>query len=131
MALEAKDYSEYVILSTVKMLYTCSMDIDLYCEGATLVRRARMLAGLSQQELASRIGTTQSAVSRWERGHDEPRLSTLTSIARACGLRLAIELVEDDVDRAQIRQQLALNPHERLASVVNLSRMRATATVAK
>ncbi len=97
---------------------------------ATMVRRARKSAALSQHELALRLGTTQSAVSRWERGHDEPRLTTLSAIARACGFRLAIELHEDDVDRAQIRQQLALNPEERLASVVNLSRMRATAQLA-
>jgi transcriptional regulator with XRE-family HTH domain len=86
-----------------------------------LVRSAREAAGLSQAELATRIGTTQPVVSRWERGHDEPRLSTLARIARACGLRLDVRLAVDSVDRAQIRQQLALSPEQRLASVVNVS----------
>jgi transcriptional regulator with XRE-family HTH domain len=89
---------------------------------AQLVRTARDAAGLSQAELAARVGTTQPVVSRWERGHDEPRVSTLARIARACDLRLDVRLAADGVDRAQIRQQLSLSPEQRLASVVNLSR---------
>ena len=87
-----------------------------------LVRSARESAGLSQAELAARVGTTQPVVSRWERGHEEPRLSTLAKLARACGRRLEVCLGDDSVDRAQIRQQLALSPEQRLESVVNVSR---------
>ena len=71
---------------------------------------ARLAAGLTQADLAGRIRTTQSVVSRWERGGDEPRLSTLDRILRACGRRLAITVEDDDVDRSQIRQQLAMTP---------------------
>lgn len=92
-----------------------------------MVRAARRTAGLTQQQLAERLGTTQSVISRWERGHDEPRLSTLAGIARATGRRLSVQLVDDGVDRTQIRQQLALTPTERLASITNLSRALATA----
>lgn len=92
-----------------------------------LVLAARRAAGMTQQQLAERLGTTQSVISRWERGHDEPRLSTLAAIARATGRRLHVELVDDGVDRTQIRQQLALTPAERLASVTNLSHALATA----
>jgi len=93
-----------------------------------MIRQARRESGLSQAELAERLSTTQSAVSRWERGHEEPRLSTLNSILRACGRRLVIasEPAVDDVDRAQIRQQLAMTPEERLASVINVSKFVAT-----
>jgi len=88
-----------------------------------LVREVRTRAGLSQSELAERLGTTQSAVSRWEHGHDEPRLSRLTAILAACGVRAELTFAPDDgVDRAQIRQQLALSPADRLASVTNVSR---------
>lgn len=89
---------------------------------AELLRRARLSAGLTQSELAVRIGTAQSAISRWERGHDEPRLGTLAAIVSACGFRLVLGLERDDVDRAQIRQQLAMTPEERLASVTNITR---------
>jgi transcriptional regulator with XRE-family HTH domain len=95
---------------------------------AELVRRARARAGFSQAELAERLGTTQSVVSRWERGADEPRLSTLERIARACGQRLVVSIEADDLDRAQIRQQLAMSPAQRLASVTNVSRMLASAS---
>jgi transcriptional regulator with XRE-family HTH domain len=91
-----------------------------------LVRRARRHAGLTQSELAERLGTTQSAVSRWERGGDEPRLATLANIAAACGLTVSVSL-DDGIDRAQIRQHLALSPTERLRSVANTSRLRAVA----
>ncbi len=95
--------------------------IDL--DTGPLIRDARSAAGISQAELARRLGTTQSAVSRWERGHDEPRLSRLGGILGACGFRPQLRLDPvDDVDRAQIRQQLALSPAERLASVTNVSR---------
>jgi transcriptional regulator with XRE-family HTH domain len=98
-----------------------------HLELGPLIRELRRDAGLSQQELADRLGTTQPAVSRWERGHDEPRLARFNDILRACGRRAELAIERDDVDRAQIRQQLAMNPRERLASVANVSRLRATA----
>lgn len=96
---------------------------------ASLIRGARHEAGLSQATLAARLGTTQSAISRWEAGRDEPRIASLAAILTACGLRLSlvVETADDGVDRAQIRQQLAMTPDERLASVVNLSAALATA----
>ncbi|MEO6652699.1 MAG: helix-turn-helix transcriptional regulator [Ilumatobacteraceae bacterium] len=91
-----------------------------------LIRSSRERAGLSQTQLAERVGTTQSAVSRWERGHDEPRLTTLARLIRACG-RSASIVVDDGVDRAQIRAHLALTPTQRLSAVTNVSRLRAIA----
>ncbi|MFO7549258.1 MAG: helix-turn-helix transcriptional regulator [Acidimicrobiia bacterium] len=90
------------------------------------IRQWRLSAGMSQSELARRIGTAQSAVSRWERGHDEPRLSTLVAILRACGLTVELA-VDADVDRAQIRQHLALTPRQRLESLANVGRLRTVA----
>lgn len=90
---------------------------------AELIRGGRRHAGLTQAQLAERLGTTQSAVSRLESGRDEPRLSTLRAALAACGLVLdLVARAEPDVDRAQIRQQLAMTPEQRLASVRNLSR---------
>jgi len=108
----------------VEATYAVSGSIN---PAAEMVRSARRAAGLSQAELARRIGTTQSAVSRWEAGHDEPRISRLGEILSACGQRLVLHAEPDDVDRAQIRQQLAMSPQQRLDSVINLSRTLATA----
>lgn len=100
---------------------------EAHQEPAELVRYLRLGAGLTQSQLAERLRTAQSAVSRWESGRDEPRLSTLRDIARACGFRLRLDAEPDAVDRAQIHQQLAMTPSERLASVVNVSRTLASA----
>ncbi|MSO79316.1 MAG: XRE family transcriptional regulator [Acidimicrobiia bacterium] len=81
---------------------------------ASVIREARELAGLSQAELAARMQTAQSAVSRWERGLDVPRVDTLGRILRACGFEADVRFRRhDDVDRGQILNQLSLSPLER------------------
>ncbi|MGX4711157.1 MULTISPECIES: helix-turn-helix domain-containing protein [Rhodococcus] len=46
---------------------------------------ARRRQGLSQTLVAARMGTSQSAVARLERGDLDPRLSTLERYAQAVG----------------------------------------------
>ena len=95
---------------------------------AALVRDVRQEVGLSQTALAAAVGTKQSVVSRWEAGADTPRVDTLVRILRACGYEADLALRRhDDVDRAQIREQLAMSPRDRLRSVENVSRMKAVA----
>ncbi|MPY95882.1 MAG: helix-turn-helix domain-containing protein [Acidimicrobiia bacterium] len=54
---------------------------------ASLTARRRSL-GLSQTEVAARMGTSQSAVARLEAGEADLRLSTLERYAAALGRRL-------------------------------------------
>ena len=54
--------------------------------------RARIAAGLTQKELAERIGTRQSNVSRIENGNSNPSIATLKRIAEATGTKLQIAL---------------------------------------
>ena len=54
------------------------------------IREARDRAGLTQEELAERLGTTQSAVARWEKGDVSPRLDTFERALGACGLTLRL-----------------------------------------
>jgi predicted transcriptional regulator len=54
---------------------------------AELVSR-RQAAGLSQTEVAARMGTSQSSVARLEAGQADLRLSTLERYAAAVGSRL-------------------------------------------
>jgi transcriptional regulator with XRE-family HTH domain len=51
---------------------------------------ARGHAGLSQEDVAARMETSQQAVSRLEGGRANPSLRTLQSFARATGTRLKI-----------------------------------------
>lgn len=48
----------------------------------------RVELGLSQQEVATRMGTTQPALARLERGEVDPKLSTLERYAAALGERV-------------------------------------------
>jgi len=52
------------------------------------VARARKASGLTQVQLASAASVQQAEVSRIERGHANPTVSTLARIARATGSRL-------------------------------------------
>jgi predicted nucleotidyltransferase/DNA-binding XRE family transcriptional regulator len=57
---------------------------------AETIRHARLDAGLSQVELASRAGTSQSALARYETGASLPTLPTLERLLAACGRGLEI-----------------------------------------
>lgn len=59
--------------------------------------KARAAAGITQAEVAERIGTTQSAIARLESGSGKhsPSLATLQKYAHALGCRLELRLVKD------------------------------------
>lgn len=56
------------------------------------VRAAREAAGLSQRELAARMGTSQAAVARLEAGGVGATLTTLQKVAAALDLKVTVEL---------------------------------------
>jgi ribosome-binding protein aMBF1 (putative translation factor) len=64
----------------------------LAAEVGERVREAREAAGLSQRELARRMGTSQAAVDRLEAGGVGATLTTLQRVATALGLQVSIEL---------------------------------------
>ena len=47
------------------------------------LRKKRLAAGLSQKELADKLGIVQSAISAWESGEKMPRASQLPELAAA------------------------------------------------
>jgi transcriptional regulator with XRE-family HTH domain len=78
--------------SMMKTLYSALTMTPSF--GARLVREARKRRGLSQAELAARVGTTQSAVSRLERGRSDPRFDRVVELVAACGLELRFSIRE-------------------------------------
>jgi ribosome-binding protein aMBF1 (putative translation factor) len=54
--------------------------------------RARARAGLSQAELAERMGTSQSAIARLESGRTLPSAKTLLRFAEATGSKIELRL---------------------------------------
>jgi transcriptional regulator with XRE-family HTH domain len=55
------------------------------------IRTERERLGLTQAELADRIGSTQPAVARLEAGGVTPSLDTLGRVAEALGFELVVE----------------------------------------
>lgn len=87
--------------------------------GATIVRRARRRAGLTQAELALRLGTTQSVVARWESGRVSPTVATLARLIKACELSLSISLAErNDHDLQLALENLRYTPEQRFERFV-------------
>lgn len=57
---------------------------------ARLVIGLRMQLGVSQEELARRVGTSPSAIARLEAGHHRPSVETLRRVAHAMDRELVI-----------------------------------------
>ena len=57
---------------------------------ASALTSARSYAGLTQEELAKRMETSQSAIARMESGRSIPSGNTLMRLAKATGTRLRI-----------------------------------------
>jgi transcriptional regulator with XRE-family HTH domain len=83
--------------------------------GGDLVREARRRSRLTQRQLAGRVGTTQSAIARLERGTTEPTFERVAELVGACGLALVPQLlVADDADWSVASGNLAVDPETRI-----------------
>jgi transcriptional regulator with XRE-family HTH domain len=91
-------------------------------DAADLLRRARTEAGLTQQQLATRLGVTQAALARLERAGANPTIATLDRALRATGRRLDLRLgrVESSIDKTLLREALELQPAARIAAAERL-----------
>ena len=66
--------------------------------------KARAAQGLTQAQVAEKIGTTQSAVARMESGSGKhsPSLATLSKYAEALGCKLEVRLVRNKPTRKNV-----------------------------
>lgn len=78
----------------VKAAYDASADEFAFLDE---VLRARAKAGLTQAEVAARIGTTQSAIARLESAEPKhsPSIATLQRYAKALGYTVELRLVKE------------------------------------
>lgn len=80
-----------------------------------LIREARHRAGLTQAQLAQRVGTSQPAIARYEKARSMPDMATLFRMVEACGLELRLQLAEPDRQRqATERAAMERSLEERL-----------------
>jgi len=79
---------------------------------AGLLRLARRRAGLTQAELARRVGVPTSMVSAYERDRRQPTLATLLRILRGAGYELRMHLAPYDDHDDVLAEQLQREPKE-------------------
>lgn len=60
-----------------------------------VIAQARLLAGLSQRELADQLGTSQRYIWELESGKDSALIERLLRALRATGATMTIEIPED------------------------------------
>lgn len=60
---------------------------------AECLKEERKKAGLTQEQLAERIGTKKSYISKLENGHADVQLSTLFRIFNGLGRRVAVSIL--------------------------------------
>jgi transcriptional regulator with XRE-family HTH domain len=84
-----------------------------------LLRDSRRRAGLTQRQLALRLGVSQAAIAKLERLGANPTVATLAAALWATGHRLELTAPRrhGGVDESLIRRQLELTPSERLRSL--------------
>jgi DNA-binding XRE family transcriptional regulator len=68
------------------------LDEEFSLAGQLIEARTRAGLGLTQAQVADRMGTSQSTVARLESGTAKPSLSTLKRLAQATGARVRITL---------------------------------------
>ena len=82
---------------------------------ASLIRRSRRAAGLTQAELARRAEVSQPVIARLEREGANPRLGTLEKVIAATGRSLELSTgPEPGIDETMIAADLLLTHDERL-----------------
>lgn len=82
-----------------------------------IIKEARLAKGMTQEELAEKVGVKKSAVAKWENGRvSEIRRSNLKMLADALGLPPTKLLGDIEADPVGVAQELAdiyLNPELR------------------
>jgi uncharacterized protein with HEPN domain/DNA-binding XRE family transcriptional regulator len=76
-------------VSTIR--YNSNVD-RMTASAGTLLRRARKQSRLSQVELATRAGVSQSVISAYESGQRQPSIPALARLIEAAGFELTLEL---------------------------------------
>lgn len=67
-------------------------DAQAFCL-AECLKEERKRAGLTQEQLANRIGTKKSYISKIENGHADVQLSTLFRIFNGLGRRVSVSIL--------------------------------------
>jgi HTH-type transcriptional regulator/antitoxin HipB len=81
------------------------MDIKTPSDFGFAIREAREEAKLSQQDLASKVGTTQARISRLERGNGAVNLRTILQILASLNLKISLLSANEHAETRQNNEQ--------------------------
>lgn len=82
------------------------------------IKNARLIVGITQAELARRLGVTPQAISQYERGEKKPKIETIKKIADALGVSwfqlshlddLVATSEERVLDKEEVYQSIAVD----------------------
>lgn len=79
------------------------------------IKAARLLKGMSQTELAERLGVSQPAVAHWESGAHAPRFALLPRIAAV------LDIPREDIAPKRGRKAPGLHLNVRTSQIVDFS----------
>ena len=68
------------------------MECDTFIIGEQL-KDERLRAGLTQEQLAEKVGTKKSFISRVERGHADIQISTLVKLFHGLGRQVSVRVI--------------------------------------
>ena len=68
------------------------IECDAFIIGEQL-KDERLRAGLTQEQLAEKVGTKKSFISRVERGHADIQISTLVKLFRGLGRQVCVRVI--------------------------------------
>jgi transcriptional regulator with XRE-family HTH domain len=80
------------------------------------VKEARVARGITQEQLAAAVDSSQSAVVRWENSVGEPRANTLRALSRV--LRVSTDWLTGKTDDPEARQSTAAGPEHKITGAV-------------
>jgi transcriptional regulator with XRE-family HTH domain len=89
--------------------------------GAQIIREARLKAGLTQSDLASRLGRDRAQVARWETAGQEPSFENVVAVVEACGFTLNVEVAERVDDPAldgELSESVLQAPQQRVQALI-------------
>jgi transcriptional regulator with XRE-family HTH domain len=88
---------------------------------AQIIREARLKAGLTQSQLAERLGRERAQIARWETGGQEPSFENVVSVVEACGFALNIgisERADDPALDAELTESIVEAPQQRVQALI-------------
>lgn len=79
------------------------------------MKQLREEQGLSQEDLAERVGTAQSTISQLEQGARNPSYRTLRSLADALGISVSYLLGEAEVEKLEPEEEVLFREYRGLS----------------